>query len=373
MQTSEAQFEQLILDVQACTMCSRMRDSSRILGRSAGPLTARVMFVGEAPGRLGADDTHVPFHGDRAGENFERFLKQASLDRYQVFVTNAVLCNPKDDKGNNAPPSRREVGNCSAFLKRQIELINPEIVVALGNTALQALSAVEEHALSISSHVRTSHKWFGRRLIPLYHPGQRALLHRSFANQLSDYQFVSEQAKRLTKKIRQQDRAPRRDAMAVAAEILRRFPRLSYFALHKLFFLVEYAYFLSHKARLTGSYIIRQKDGPYCVDLHWRKLVKALPGLRTTTENGKLYLSREAQLDVDDISTPLSDDARNTIRNVTTSYRSLDDSQLKTAVYLTRAMRTMLRRERLEGINLFNAPIPFDAVEPVKASVREAS
>lgn len=360
MRNIEGDFERLVTEVRDCDLCPRMMGSSRILGRSAGPLSAKLMFVGEAPGRLGADNTHVPFHGDRAGENFERLLEQAALDRYSVFVTNAVLCNPRDEKGNNAPPNRKEVSNCSGFLRRQIELINPDIVVTLGSTALEALRAIEAHDLSINKHVRTIHRWFGRRLIPLYHPGQRALLHRSFANQLSDYQFVAEKLKRQDKRKLVKQADMRRDALGVVDGILAEVPRLSYFALHKLFFLVEYTYFVEHSKRLTGSYIIRQKDGPYCVDLHWRKLTKAMPSLRVVNAEGKMYLERRRELDLIQNNWQLDDDARSVVHQITSSYGYMDDARLKTAVYLTRVMRGMLRRERREGINLFNAPIPFD-------------
>ncbi len=363
MQSTDVDFERLVDEVRNCERCPRMAGSSRILGRSGGPLSARLMFIGEAPGRLGADDTHVPFHGDRAGENFERFLAQTGVDRYSLFVTNAVLCNPRDEKGNNAPPNRKEVANCGNFLRRQIEIIRPEIVVTLGSTALDALRAIESHDLSISAHVRTIHAWFGRQLIPLYHPGQRALLHRSFANQLSDYQFVAEKLRKLGKKSngkRTIDKSAktRSDALAIVDGILREVPRLSYFALHKLFFLVEYAYFREHAKRLTGSYIIRQKDGPYCVDLHWRKLTKAFPALRVENTGGKMYLVNREELRLQ--GEPLDDDALSIIHQVAASYGDMDDARLKTAVYLTQAMRGMLSRERHEGVNLFNAPIPFD-------------
>src|SRR4051812_33858855 len=109
MANLEKNFDHLVQDVRGCDLCKRMRDSKRVFGRSAGPLSANIMFIGEAPGRLGADETMIPFHGDRAGENFERLLGQAGLDRYSIFVTNAVLCNPRDEKGNNAPPTRLEI------------------------------------------------------------------------------------------------------------------------------------------------------------------------------------------------------------------------------------------------------------------------
>src|SRR5438067_2266844 len=91
-------FNTLVSDVQACRLCSRMDESSRIFGLASGSPSARLMFIGEAPGRLGADDTAIPFHGDRAGDNFERLISQSGLSRYDCFITNAVLCNPKDEK-----------------------------------------------------------------------------------------------------------------------------------------------------------------------------------------------------------------------------------------------------------------------------------
>src|SRR5579872_1859340 len=103
------QFDDLVADVQACRVCPRMCNSRRVLSRSAGPLNAVIMFIGEAPGRLGADESGLPFHGDKAGHNFEALLRHVGLSRYDVFVTNAVLCNPRDTAGNNAPPSRQEL------------------------------------------------------------------------------------------------------------------------------------------------------------------------------------------------------------------------------------------------------------------------
>ena len=174
-----------------------MRNSARILGHSSGNLEAKIMFIGEAPGRLGADDTGIPFHGDRAGHNFEELLDFVGISREEIFITNAVLCNPKDSKGNNSPPKSIEIKNCSNYLKRQIDLINPKIVVTLGLNALKATKLIENHDLSLSTDIRTKNFWYKRILIPVYHPGQRAMIHRSMANQRSDYQFIAETIKNL--------------------------------------------------------------------------------------------------------------------------------------------------------------------------------
>src|SRR5205809_5938291 len=148
--TKHSRFGKLIQEVRACTRCERMCNSARVLNYSAGNLSAELFFIGEAPGRLGADETEVPFHGDTSGRNFEDLLTFAGISRNDVFVTNAVLCNPKDEDGNNSTPTLAEAANCHPFLRRQIELVNPKIVVTLGNTALRALAGIEQHGFSLS-------------------------------------------------------------------------------------------------------------------------------------------------------------------------------------------------------------------------------
>lgn len=339
-----------------------MSESMRVLNRASGAIDADVMFVGEAPGRLGADSSGIPFHGDRSGHNFESLIEQVDLNRYIIFVTNAVLCNPKDSKGNNTTPNRQEVYNCSAFMREQIDLIDPKIVVTLGGTALHALSLIEPHGLSLSEHVRTAHKWHGRTLIPAYHPGQRALIHRSFANQLADYQFISEKIRRSGRKFQQPSGNLNADVRAVVDSIMKYQRSISYFGLHKLFYLVELLAVRQIGARLTSAYIVRQKDGPYCTDLHIKKLQKSFPNLTTSNSNGRLVLSRQdtnlfadSFVEVDDNLEVIDE----IVRQVVEKYGEDDEASLKRRVYLTAPMRAILRSERQEGLNLFNAPIDF--------------
>ena len=132
------EFDELCVIVKNCIKCERMCGSLRVLNRSAGSLSADIMFVGEAPGRLGADNSGIPFHGDKSGHNFEELLEFANISRSIIFVTNAVLCNPKDIHGNNSTPSKTEINNCSNHLLKQIKIINPKIVVTLGSVALES-------------------------------------------------------------------------------------------------------------------------------------------------------------------------------------------------------------------------------------------
>lgn len=247
-------FDDLIRDVQACNKCPRMCDSARVLNRGAGPLTAPIMFVGEAPGRLGADASEIPFHGDKSGHNFESLLATAGLDRYRTFVTNAALCNPRDEHGNNATPSPSELKNCSEHLKRQIDLVNPEVIVTLGAKALEAMNNIDPHGLKLASSVRKAVWWYGRQLVPLYHPGQRAMIHRSFATQLSDYYFVAELLRRRRGRPMTQKNLMKFETRHVVSQIFALLPRLSYFALHKMFYLIEYHSVKERGERFTGAY-----------------------------------------------------------------------------------------------------------------------
>jgi uracil-DNA glycosylase family 4 len=149
------------------------------------------MFIGEAPGRQGGDRTRVPFSGDQSGRNFERFLASIQLTRRSIFITNAVLCNPRKASGANRSPTKSEVSNCSAFLRRQIEVINPRVVVTLGAVSLAALRLVEYHRLSLREAVGQVHEWNGRVLVPVYHPSPQVLAsHRREAAQLRDYKAI---------------------------------------------------------------------------------------------------------------------------------------------------------------------------------------
>jgi DNA polymerase len=150
------------------------------------------MFIGEAPGRKGADRTRVPFSGDQSGQNFDRFLASIKLKREEIFITSAALCNPRGSSGANRKPTTRELRNCSDFLKRALELINPAVVVTLGSVALDAVRRVHDHGLTLRNAAGKVQDWNGRKLLPIYHPSPQVLAsHRRELQQLEDYQAVA--------------------------------------------------------------------------------------------------------------------------------------------------------------------------------------
>jgi uracil-DNA glycosylase family 4 len=196
-------FDALVSDVSHCRRCPRMEGRTRVLGHANGPLTARVLLVAEAPGRFGADALGIPLSGDRTGHTFEHLLATAGLQRSDLFISNAVLCNPRDHQGHNACPTRDEIANCSGHLRRLITLLDPDWVVTLGGVALHAIATVEPHTVVLQREVGQSIPWFGRMLVPLYHPGPRALIRRPLPLQEQDYLRLATLISSRTAQIRQ--------------------------------------------------------------------------------------------------------------------------------------------------------------------------
>ena len=191
-------FEELVSEASACTRCPAMCGRTAVLSELNGSPDVRVMFVGEAPGRKGADRTRVPFSGDQSGANLDRFLSSINLRRDQIFITSAALCNPRSESGANRRPSQKELQNCSDFLRRTIELVDPRVIVTLGSVALEALKRIQYHELNLKESAAQIHSWNGRVLVPIYHPSPQVLAgHRREAQQLQDYQVVQRAIHRL--------------------------------------------------------------------------------------------------------------------------------------------------------------------------------
>lgn len=180
-------FAQLVEQVQACRLCARMEGRRRVLSVANGNLHASVLFIAEAPGRLGGDRSGIPLSQDQTGRNFTLLLQAAGLSREAIFITNAVLCNPRDEAGRNAPPTPREIRACSPHLRQTLAILSPHTIVTLGQVALKALKLIAPHEIELARDVGKALAWNGYQLLPLYHPGPRAQLHRPFETQLEDF------------------------------------------------------------------------------------------------------------------------------------------------------------------------------------------
>lgn len=141
----------------------------KILVHGEGEIGARVMLVGEAPGE---QETLMgrPFVG-KAGKNLDEFLELAGLERSQLYVTNAVKFRPtkRSTAGRtvNRPPTREEVSLFLPWLRREIELVAPEVIVTLGNVPLRALTGPKSVIGDVHGAFQDAD---GLRLYPMYHP-----------------------------------------------------------------------------------------------------------------------------------------------------------------------------------------------------------
>jgi DNA polymerase len=150
--------DDVIGDCQRCGLC---RGRNRLVFGVGSP-TARLMLVGEGPG-ADEDRQGEPFVG-RAGQLLDRILAAMGLDRSRVYIANVVKCRPPD----NRVPLPEEAATCVPFLRTQIAVIRPEVIVALGRTALEGLLG---RKVASMSQVRGQWMSFeGIPLLPTFHP-----------------------------------------------------------------------------------------------------------------------------------------------------------------------------------------------------------
>ena len=171
----QKQFNILATEARACTICPDLADKTAVMSELNGSLTPKVLFIGEAPGRAGADRTRRPFYGDKSGENFQKLLDSISLDRSDIFITSAVMCSPRSATDANRKPTVTEIKNCSAYLRRTLDLIRPPLIATLGSVALEALSRIAYHEFKLRSHAGKAVQWNGTTLVTLYHPSPQVI------------------------------------------------------------------------------------------------------------------------------------------------------------------------------------------------------
>ena len=168
-----------LLDDQSCARCPALVASRQRIVHGYGDPAARIVFVGEAPGRHGADRTGVPFSGDKSGRTLQRMLIELGLSddpqpseqpQLRCFVTNIVRCCPPA----NRTPTPREQANCAAFLAVELEAIDPQLIVPIGLPALQAVA--RRYLDQIPRAIRPLHGipiyTAERIIVPLLHPSR---------------------------------------------------------------------------------------------------------------------------------------------------------------------------------------------------------
>jgi DNA polymerase len=152
---------QMIRDeIGDCTRCALHKGRNKLVFGDGSP-TARLMFVGEGPG-ADEDAQGLPFVG-KAGQLLNNMIAAMGLKREEVYIANVVKCRPPA----NRTPEPEEGNTCSPFLFRQIDVVRPEVLVALGATAATYLLGARQPLAGLRGRV---HTFRGTKLIVTYHP-----------------------------------------------------------------------------------------------------------------------------------------------------------------------------------------------------------
>ncbi|MBI3158232.1 MAG: uracil-DNA glycosylase [Chloroflexi bacterium] len=152
-------------ETAACTKCA-LHHSRKKAVPGAGPADAQIMFIGEGPG-FHENEQGLPFVG-AAGKFLDELLAGIGLRREQVYITNVVKCRPP----GNRDPQTEELTACDPYLERQIQAINPKVIVTLGRFSMAKFLP---HAKISAAHGRPVNVK-GRLVVPFFHPA--AALHQ---------------------------------------------------------------------------------------------------------------------------------------------------------------------------------------------------
>ena len=156
----ELMYSSMMLDMYECNRCG-LRSNCKQHVPGKGSKNAHLMFIGEGPGAI-EDEQGKPFVGP-AGKVLDKFLELAEISHKDIYITNIIKCRPQ----NNRTPNIKEVTTCEPYLKQEIDIVDPKIIVCLGSPASNAVihskfKITEEHG-----------KWFEidkRKIISMYHP-----------------------------------------------------------------------------------------------------------------------------------------------------------------------------------------------------------
>src|SRR3954468_18862037 len=175
-----AALTEILDDIGECTRC-RLHKGRTKLVFGVGNVNADIMFVGEGPG-ADEDKQGEPFVG-RAGQLLNNMITAMGIRREDVYIANIVKCRPPD----NRTPEKDECDTCSPFLMRQIEVVQPKMIVALGAVAAKNLLGINDSMGNLRGKM---YDFKGTKLVATYHPAYLLRDPRQKAEAWKDLQIV---------------------------------------------------------------------------------------------------------------------------------------------------------------------------------------
>ena len=188
MSSIREEYFKLVNEIIKCTKCPLYMNRKKPVP-GEGSLNPKIMFIGEAPGAR-EDETGRPFVG-AAGQLLTKLIEAIDITREEVYITNVVKCRPP----NNRDPREEEIISCLPYLKKQLSLIRPRLIVTLGRHAAKVI--LEIAGLKFRSMTREHGKIYEvkinnlkAKLIPTYHPA--AALYNPALKQIlmSDFSII---------------------------------------------------------------------------------------------------------------------------------------------------------------------------------------
>lgn len=174
-------MNEITASIRSCMLCELAQTRTKIV-IGAGNLDSKIVFVGEAPGRK-EDESGLPFVGS-SGKLLDKLLDSAHLVRDEVFIANILKCRPP----KNRRPKKSEVKECEDYLMNQLEVISPEVIAPMGNSALlyfQERFGLEKQVIG-NVHGKVfdvKAPWGNVKMVPLYHPAA-AIYRRNLLDEL---------------------------------------------------------------------------------------------------------------------------------------------------------------------------------------------
>jgi DNA polymerase len=182
--SKQTQLEKLNLEISQCTQCSLRAGCQRVVF-GTGNAQAKIMFIGEAPGKK-EDELGIPFVGS-TGRILDKMLESIQLKRGDVYLTNLCKCRPPE----NRDPLPTEIQTCSTWLEKQIQLINPEIIVTLGRYALNYFLPQAKISQVHGDISEINIEKIGKvKLFPLHHPAAARINRQTRAIFTQDFQKI---------------------------------------------------------------------------------------------------------------------------------------------------------------------------------------
>lgn len=177
-------FEELKQHYSKCEKCTELCKSRSQVVFGSGNKDADVLFIGEAPG-ANEDKQGIPFCG-MSGKILTELLNSVGLSREDIFITNTVLCRPE----GNRNPAKDEIENCRERLDKLIEVMQPKVIVTIGNFATERIIG----KTGIKSIRGKMFDFQGIKVVPVVHPASYLYSGRNpemFAQMKSDFEVIS--------------------------------------------------------------------------------------------------------------------------------------------------------------------------------------